>query len=68
MERGGTTMNNKHILTETCGDDVATIIPNRTKVHDAFIAELPMTVSGRVTRRVPYRQVPDEALLRRIPG
>ena len=61
-------MNNKHILTETRGDDVATIIPNRTEVHDAFIAELPMTVTGRVTRRVPCRQVPEEALLRRIPG
>ena len=56
-------MNNKHILTETCGDDVATIIPNRTEVHDAFIAELPMTVTCRVTRRVP-----EEALLRRSPG
>ena len=61
-------MNNKHILTETRGDDVATIIPNRTEVHDAFIAELPMTVTGRVTRRVPCRQVPEEELLRRSPG
>jgi hypothetical protein len=52
-------MNNKHILTKTRGDDVATVIPNRT----AFIAELPMPVTGRVTRRVP-----EEALLRRSPG
>ena len=56
-------MNNKHILTETRGDDVATVIPNRTEVHNAFIAELPMTVTGRLTRRVP-----GEALLWRSPG
>ena len=61
-------MNNKHILTETRGDDVATIIPNRTEVHDAFIAELPMTVTGRVTRRVSCQQMAEEGLLRRNPG
>ena len=61
-------MNNKHIPTETAPDDVATVIPNRTEVHNAFITELPMTVTGRVTRRVPCRQVPEEALLRRNPG
>ena len=56
-------MNNKQILTENRGDDVATVIPNRTEVHNAFIAELLMAVTGRVTRRVP-----EEALLRRSPG
>jgi hypothetical protein len=63
MAQGGSTMNNKHILTETREDDVATVIPNRTEVHNAFIAELLMAVTGRVTRRVP-----EEALLRRSPG
>ena len=61
-------MNNKHILTETREDDVATVTPNRTEVHNAFVAELPMTVTGKVTRRVPCRQVPEEALLRRSLG
>ena len=56
-------MNNKHIITETREDDVATVIPNRAEVHHAFIAELPMAVTGRVTRRVP-----EEGLLRRNPG
>jgi hypothetical protein len=56
-------MNSKHILTETREDDVATVTPNRTEVHNAFVAELPMTVTGKVTRRVP-----EEALLRRSPG
>ena len=54
-------MNNKHILTDIREDGVATVIPNRAEVHNAFIAT-PMTVTGRVTRRVP------EALLRRSPG
>ena len=61
-------MNNKHILTEIRGDDVATVTPNRTEDHNAFIAELPVTVTGKVTRRVPCRQVTEEALLRRNPG
>ena len=61
-------MNNKHILTETRGDDVATVIPNRTEIHNAFIAELLMTVTGKVTRRVPSQQVAEDAVLRRNPG
>ena len=61
-------MNNKHILTEIREDDVATVTPNRTADHNAFVAELPMTVTGNVMRRVPSQQMAEEALLRRSPG
>jgi 1,4-dihydroxy-2-naphthoyl-CoA synthase len=68
MAQGGSTMNNKHILTEIREDGIATVTPNRVEVHNAFVAELPMTVTGIVTRRVPSQQMAEEALLRRNPG
>ena len=61
-------MNNKHIRTEIREDGVATGTLNRAEVHHAFIAELLMTVTGKVTRRVPCQQVPEDAVLRRNPG
>ena len=61
-------MNNKHIPTEMRGDGVPTVTLNRAEVHNAFITELPVTVTGKVTRRVPCQQTAEEALLRRNPG
>jgi hypothetical protein len=68
MAQGGSTMNNKHVRTEIREDDVATVTPNRAEVHHAFVAEPLMTVTGKVMRRVPCQQVPEDALLRRNPG
>jgi hypothetical protein len=61
-------MNNKHIRTEIREDGVATVTPNCAEDHNAFIAELLMTVTGKVTRRVPSQQVAEDAVLRRNPG
>ena len=61
-------MNNKHIPTKMRGSGVSTITLGRAEDYNALIAELPMTVTGRVARRVPCRQVPEEALWRRSSG
>ena len=61
-------MNNKHIPTEMRRSGVSTVTLNRVEVHNAFVAEFPMTVTGTVTRRVSCQQTAEEGLLRRNPG
>jgi methylglutaconyl-CoA hydratase len=68
LEGGRAKMDNNYILTDIREDGVATVTPNRAEDHNAFIAELLVTVTGNVTRRVPSQQMTEEAVLRRNPG
>ena len=61
-------MSNKHVTAEMRSNGVSSFALDRAEVNNAFITELPMTVTGKVTRRVPSQQAAEEALLRRNLG